>query len=202
MHWSVIAQASSIGNLGTTPAAWLRGGLLRSLASHVSQPLPANSDVRISVVFPTEKNVHNSYHGKDGGGCLPYSRTTHEKQKWLESYLHCWKADRTNRTRAMPHIKSYCRVSPCYTKLAYFLLTSANISKAAWGSLNKDFSSYVRSYEAGVLFLPKFFDEEYFNISASFSPDDKKGNNNSPLFPFVYDLPLVPYGPSDKPWSM
>lgn len=95
----------------------------------------------------------------------------------------------------MPHIKSYCRISPCYTKLAWFLLTSANISKAAWGSLNKDMSSYVRSYEAGVLFVPSFFDQDYLYI---------KNNDKKPkkLFPFIYDLPLVPYEPTDKPWCM
>lgn len=57
----------------------------------------------------------------------------------------------------MPHIKSYTRVSPDNKMAAYFLLTSANVSKAAWGSLNKGNRALrIMSYEAGVLFLPKF----------------------------------------------
>lgn len=114
-------------------------------------------------------------------------------------YFFCfseWKADVMKRTRAMPHVKSYCRMSPCYTKLAWFLLTSANISKAAWGSLNKDLTSYVRSYELGVLFIPSFFDEEYFYIKK----DEKNKKQN--IFPVIYDLPLVPYDSTDKPWCM
>lgn len=95
----------------------------------------------------------------------------------------------------MPHIKSYCRVSPCLTKLAWFLLTSANISKSAWGgNLQRDGGVYVRSCEAGVLFLPKYFGEEYFEIETT--PDSK--NNNT--FPIMYDLPLTEYKSSDYPW--
>lgn len=87
LSWHIIAQASSIGNLGQTPAAWLRGGMLRSLASHKKHKLPMNSNAKLSIIFPSKKNVMNSYKGTDGGGCLPYSKTTHEKQKWLETYL-------------------------------------------------------------------------------------------------------------------
>lgn len=95
----------------------------------------------------------------------------------------------------MPHIKSYCRVSPCLSKLAWFLITSANLSKSAWGSgLQKDKGVYVRSYEAGVMFLPQFFDEEYFEIAATLNGKNKK------LFPFMYDLPLTEYKSSDYPW--
>lgn len=57
----------------------------------------------------------------------------------------------------MPHIKSYCRVSPCCTEMSWFLLTSANLSKAAWGrQMKSDRSNYIISHEAGVLFLPQF----------------------------------------------
>lgn len=42
----------------------------------------------------------------------------------------------------------------------WFVLTSANLSKAAWGAFNKgsklDLPLRIMSYEAGVLFLPKF----------------------------------------------
>lgn len=61
----------------------------------------------------------------------------------------------------MPHIKTYARVSPCGRHLAWFHLTSANLSKAAWGKVQEPKGKsgspglYVMSYEAGVLFLPK-----------------------------------------------
>lgn len=87
LTWSIIAQASSIGNLGQNPAAWLRSALLRSLASHKKHKLPLNSNAKIHILFPTKTNVINSYKGVNGGGCLPYSKSTHEKQLWLEAYL-------------------------------------------------------------------------------------------------------------------
>jgi hypothetical protein len=72
-----------------------------------------------------------------------------------------WKSDQRHRSKAMPHIKTYARVSPCGRHLAWFHLTSANLSKAAWGKLQQPKRSgggpglYVMSYEAGVLFAPK-----------------------------------------------
>lgn len=55
----------------------------------------------------------------------------------------------------MPHIKSYLRTNG--TLAAFYLLTSANVSKAAWGSINKGNAALrIMSYEAGVMFLPKF----------------------------------------------
>ncbi|XP_031342097.1 probable tyrosyl-DNA phosphodiesterase isoform X2 [Photinus pyralis] len=194
LSWGIIAQSSSIGNLGKAPGDWLRSTLLRSLASHKDCKLPSNSNATISVVYPTQNNVLGSYYGPLGGGCLPYSKSAHEKQKWLKDYLHEWRADDLSRSRAMPHIKTYCRVSPCTTKLAWYLITSANMSKAAWGAnINKMGKSYVRSYEVGVLFIPSNFNETYFQIKLT----DSDSQN---LFPFVYDLPLTSYKKEDEPW--
>ena len=50
-------------------------------------------------------DVLGSHDGLAGGGCLPYARKTHEKQKWLEKYLHHWRALGRDRNKAMPHIK-------------------------------------------------------------------------------------------------
>jgi len=66
-----------------------------------------------------------------------------------------WKATRTGRDRAMPNIKSYTRISPDSKEIPWFLLTSANLSKAAWGS-SKQYGYSIGNYEAGVVFIPKF----------------------------------------------
>lgn len=196
LAWGINAQASTIGSLGKTPAEWLRGTLLRTLATHMQGQPTGNSHATLNVVYPTVDNVMKSYFGAEGGGCLPYAKNIHEKQIWLKDYLHQWVADSTCRTRVMPHIKTYCRISPCLSKLAWFLLTSANISKAAWGgNIQKDRAVYVRSYEVGVMFMPSLFDEEYFSISESESSGDRKCR-----FPFIYDLPLTAYKSGDYPW--
>ncbi|CAH1106198.1 unnamed protein product [Psylliodes chrysocephalus] len=195
LAWGIIAQASSIGSLGKKPADWLRGSVLRCLASHKGCSKPMNSSASISLVYPSVDNVMTGYLGPESGGCLPYSKATNEKQKWLQEYLYQWKASSFGRSRAMPHIKTYCRISPCLSKLAYYLITSANLSKSAWGGpFGKDMGVYIRSFEVGVLFLPKFFDEEYFEITNSAKNRDKT------LFPFMYDLPLTPYKKDDYPW--
>ena len=83
---------------------------------------------------------------------------THTKQTYLTSFLHLWRSERRGRTNACPHIKSYARFSPDFKQMSYFLLTSANLSKAAWGQLEKNgLQLAIRSYEVGVLFTPKPF---------------------------------------------
>jgi len=73
----------------------------------------------------------------------------------------------------MPHIKTYARISPDGTKLGWFLLTSANLSKAAWGKLNKNHDRVtVMSWEAGVLFLPQLFVISYTNLCRANSVAD------------------------------
>ncbi|KAJ8922814.1 hypothetical protein NQ315_007849 [Exocentrus adspersus] len=167
LSWGIIAQASSIGSMGKKPADWLRGALLRSLASHTRSLLPMTSNASLSIVYPSVDNV----------------MTVNGKQKRTVGQGRC---PTSSPTAGFP---------PCMTKLAYFLLTSANLSKSAWGaSIGKDSKVYMRSYEAGVLFLPKLFDEEYFEIQRT--PTSKNKN----LFPFMYDLPLVPYKADDYPW--
>lgn len=74
-------------NVGKTPAAWLRGSLLRALASHKQAPMPSNSNAIFNIVYPCVDNVMTGYFGHESGGCLPYSKTTNEKQKWLQEYM-------------------------------------------------------------------------------------------------------------------
>lgn len=75
----------------------------------------------------------------------------------------------------------------------WFLLTSANLSKAAWGSFEKNESQYhILSYEIGVLILPEFTNDdgkEYFSL------DDDEAE-----FLVPYDLPPTKYTDKDKPW--
>ncbi|KPA84425.1 tyrosyl-DNA phosphodiesterase-like protein [Leptomonas pyrrhocoris] len=62
------------------------------------------------------------------------------------------------RQYALPHIKSYAAVHADRTHLHWYLLTSANLSQAAWGSIGAKATNktprrlLVRSYELGVLY--------------------------------------------------
>jgi len=56
----------------------------------------------------------------------------------------------------MPHIKTVARLSNDGHELAWFCLTSANVSSYAWGDLQKgDTQLFCGSWELGVLFTPK-----------------------------------------------
>lgn len=148
------------------------------------------------MVFPSYNNVLAGHDGLLSGGGLPYRRENHMKQRWLENHLQLWRANERYRTKALPHIKSYFRYSE-QKGLFWFCLTSANFSKAAWGSVNKGQSLgqvlRVNNYEMGVLFLPKVM------IERDTFPLKSMGDGKLD-FPMPYDLPLVPYSIDDTPF--
>ncbi|CAL1274761.1 unnamed protein product [Larinioides sclopetarius] len=193
-NWPLICQFSSIGSLGASPDQWLLGELSTSLSTVKDSALGSQS-ASLKLVFPTVENVRKSLQGYPAGTSLPYSIKVAQKQPYLKNYLHQWKSDKLGRSEASPHIKTYLRLSPDNSNIAWFLLTSANLSKAAWGALEKKGSQFmIRSYELGVLFLPKFFEMELFSSPGSVKKDLRK------LFPVPYDIPLSPYSKDDEPW--
>ncbi|XP_042877810.1 probable tyrosyl-DNA phosphodiesterase [Penaeus japonicus] len=184
----IIAQCSSIGSLGKDAKSWLSGELGMSLTG---APGVCASAPKVNVIYPSEDDVCNSSEGWMGGSCLPYNSGTHAKQTWLTECMHCWRSDRRKRTRVMPHIKTYTRLNKSQSSAQFFLLTSANISKAAWGTLQKQNTQlFIRSYEAGILLLPKFLiDATEFPLSAK-------------DLSLPYDVPLTPYPNGATPWFM
>ena len=97
--------------------------------------------------------------------------------------------------------------------LSWFLLTSANLSMAAWGTKQSKMEKlYIKSYELGVLFLP----EKIFTNKRSFSctPDHpilgvdiKKSEAEAEFetveFPLPFKFPPIPYdlkSDGDRPW--
>uniref|UniRef100_A0A8C6MF93 Tyrosyl-DNA phosphodiesterase 1 n=1 Tax=Nothobranchius furzeri TaxID=105023 RepID=A0A8C6MF93_NOTFU len=190
-RWPVIGQFSSIGSMGADKTKWLAGEFQRTLTTlgksslHPSPPIHLVRSELLSIQLA------------QSGGSLPYSIQTAQKQLWLHSYFHRWKADRSGRSHAMPHIKTYMRVSPDFTQLAWFLITSANLSKAAWGALEKNNSQVmVRSYELGVLYVPSAFDMKTFPIDETPFPVSSSTSG----FPVPFDLPPTSYSPKDQPW--
>lgn len=185
----IFAQSSSLGNFGKWPAYWLAGQFARSF-SYTPRPPASRKTPNVCVIYPSHKNVADSHDGLDGGGCLPYNSEFHRKQPWLNAFLYQWRAECRNRSKAVPHIKTYCR---CFhDKLFWFILTSANLSIAAWGFSDKGFLR-ITNYEAGVLFLPQFItNTSYFSMNSS--------DCSTPVFPSLYDIPLKPYSADDQPF--
>ncbi|KAM9817609.1 tyrosyl-DNA phosphodiesterase 1 [Neosynchiropus ocellatus] len=193
-QWPVLGQFSSIGSLGLDKTKWLAGEFQRTLTTlGKSSQRP---DPPVHLLYPAVEDVRTSLEGYPAGGSLPYSIQTAQKQLWLHAYFHRWQAHSTGRTHAMPHIKTYMRTSPDFGRLAWFLVTSANLSKAAWGALEKNNTQLmVRSYELGVLFLPSAFNMDTFPVQKNPFPV-----SSSSGFPVPFDLPPTAYSSEDQPW--
>ncbi|KFD47845.1 hypothetical protein M513_11259, partial [Trichuris suis] len=191
--WPLVCQFSSIGSLGSTADKWLLGEFSNSLKQTHGQQMSASPNVKL--IYPCVEDVRCSLEGYEGGGCLPYSYKTAFKQDYLKRYLHRWRSERNGRSRACPHIKSYLRCNGTFDKLAWFLLTSANLSKAAWGCYEKNATQiFIRSFEVGVLFLPHSFNQDVFALNK------KDVENEEVVFPMPYDLPPARYDSKDEPW--
>lgn len=144
----LVYQFSSLGSLDEK---WM-AELASSMSSGFSEdkvPLGLGDPL---IIWPTVEDVRCSLEGYAAGNAVPSPLKNVEKE-FLKKYWAKWKASHTGRCHSMPHIKTYTRYKG--QKLAWFLLTSANLSKAAWGALQKKNSQLmIRSYELGVLFLP------------------------------------------------
>ncbi|GFO34675.1 tyrosyl-DNA phosphodiesterase 1-like [Plakobranchus ocellatus] len=201
-NWPLLGQFSSIGSLGPNKEAWLTTEWAQSLNTckgalmmqGVKTPQP-----KLNLVFPSKDNIRLSLEGYNGGGCVPYSIKTASKQPWLTPFFCQWISEGRGRTKAVPHIKTYTRHSPDGTQAAWFIVTSANLSKAAWGALEKKGSQLmIRSYELGVLFLPQYFGyKTSFPVSSKLEDVEK---SEKATFPLPYDLPPTTYVRGDRPW--
>ncbi|EOA23023.1 hypothetical protein CARUB_v10003786mg [Capsella rubella] len=216
----LVYQFSSLGSLDEKWLAEFRDSLSSGLTEDKT-PLGPGDPL---IIWPTVEDVRCSLEGYAAGNAIPSPLKNVEKP-FLIKYWAKWKANHSARCRAMPHIKTFTRYSD--QKLAWFLLTSSNLSKAAWGALQKNNSQLmIRSYELGVLFLPsptkaqgcKFPCTEN-NTSVVKAKQETKdevekrsklvtmswqGDRDSPeiiSLPIPYQLPPTPYSPEDVPWS-
>ncbi|CAN6452176.1 unnamed protein product [Victoria cruziana] len=208
----IVYQFSSLGSLDEK---WM-DELAASMSSGLSENGLSLGLGNVQIIWPTVEDVRCSLEGYAAGGALPSPQKNIEKA-FLKKYWCKWKAVHTGRCRAMPHIKSYTRYNG--QRLAWFLLTSANLSKAAWGALQKNGSQLmIRSYELGVLFLPSSISKARSSFSCTNSsraiqtgqgvPQSRRqtelvtlcygeSNASSPSelvrLPVPYQLPPVPY---------
>ncbi|XP_030533343.1 tyrosyl-DNA phosphodiesterase 1 isoform X2 [Rhodamnia argentea] len=219
----LVYQFSSLGSLDEK---WM-AELASSMSSGFSEdkvPLGLGDPL---IIWPTVEDVRCSLEGYAAGNAIPSPLKNVEKE-FLKKYWANWKATHTGRCRAMPHIKTYTRYKG--QKLAWLLLTSANLSKAAWGALQKNNSQLmIRSYELGVLFLPssirrrgrifsctnKGVPSEDVSASSHNSEVrraklvtlawqrslDKDSSHDIIPLPVPYELPPQSYSQEDVPWS-
>lgn len=149
---------------------------------------------------------------------------------FLHKFLRKWTPHESlHRQNAMPHIKTYARFDPSPAErddgdqesksgvLDWAILTSANLSKAAWGAFQKNDAQFmIRSYELGVLFLPQLLakkkkKKKKTSSSASEGSSGKlvvlgskaaeQQDEKRVVLPLPYTFPITTYNPkTDEPW--
>eukprot|EP00770_Monocercomonoides_exilis_P011027 MONOS_10975.1-p1 / transcript=MONOS_10975.1 / gene=MONOS_10975 / organism=Monocercomonoides_exilis_PA203 / gene_product=unspecified product / transcript_product=unspecified product / location=Mono_scaffold00524:147-3217(-) / protein_length=809 / sequence_SO=supercontig / SO=protein_coding / is_pseudo=false len=106
----------------------------------------------LHLVWPTVNEVAQSILGYSSGGSLCLSQKA-VREFWKE-YLCRWNGRQSGRQHMMPHSKIYTRVGHD-GELRWAVITSANLSKAAWGFITKKNNSLrISNYECGVLLHP------------------------------------------------
>ncbi|KDO33589.1 hypothetical protein SPRG_19221 [Saprolegnia parasitica CBS 223.65] len=197
-HGVAVAPSQPIfSSLGSLTEAWLRD-FLASFSLAPPSPLPAPRGFHI--VWPSVAAVRGSIEGYAAGRSLPCPLKN--LKPFLHRYLRTWDPpELLQRTRVMPHIKTFARIGVDGT-LDFALLTSANLSQAAWGSYQKQKSQFmIRSYELGVLFLPT--PSQRLVWSGARTTDNDDDDDASRLrCPLPYKWPPTTYNTrQDEPWS-
>ncbi|PIA31917.1 hypothetical protein AQUCO_04700050v1 [Aquilegia coerulea] len=217
----LVYQFSSLGSLDEKWMAELAASMSSGLADDKT-PLGLG---KAQIIWPTVEDVRCSLEGYAAGSAIPSPQKNVEKD-FLKKYWAKWKAIHSGRSHAMPHIKTFARYNG--QNIAWFLLTSSNLSKAAWGALQKNNTQLmIRSYELGVLFLPATIKdgcgfsctddhcsfegrrESSINtqecrtklVTLCYQGNRKTESTEVIPFPVPYELPPQPYSSADVPWS-
>lgn len=109
------------------------------------------------------------------------------------------------RDRAAAHIKTYIRYGKYgSSSIDWALLTSANLSKQAWGEAGTANGVRIASWEVGVLVWPELLAGPGAKMVGTFTTDhpDKGSAVSGPVvgLRIPYSLPLQGYGPQEVPW--
>jgi len=170
----VVCQFSSLGALTPKWLAEFNASLCAGCTPDGTPLAPGPSQL----IWPTVEDVRCDLMGYAAGGSIPGNEKNildPKKADMLDHLWHKWNGAFSGRQHVMPHMKSYTRYatspsSSSPTSLAYFVLTSHNLSTSAWGQLQKNETQlFIRSYELGVVFLPS-------TLANSVSESDQSAN--------------------------
>ncbi|KAI0022332.1 phospholipase D/nuclease [Xylariomycetidae sp. FL0641] len=219
----IVAQVSSLATLGGTDT-WLQKTLFDALAPTATLRAPQGPKPDFKVVFPTADEIRRSLNGYESGGSIHTKIQSKQQEKqlnYLRPIFHHWANDcdtasalprgtpirDAGRKRAAPHIKTYTRHHRSSGALDWALLTSANVSKQAWGeAISKAGEVHIASWEIGVLVWPELLaDAHDAKMVPTFRTDGPSRDAVEGDCPLVglrlpYNLPLQRYADDEVPW--
>lgn len=114
----------------------------------------------------------------------------------------------SGRNRAAPHIKTYIRYNK-NSSLDWAVLTSANLSKQAWGEAAKPTGEMrIASWEIGVLLWPELLEKKasmvgtfQSDLPGQLTPANEVGGVSVSVgLRIPYSLPLQRYSAGEVPW--
>ena len=172
----LVVQCSSIGTMGKDAKLvqdYLHRMYFQPKSTHKKGKNIELELKHADIVWPTLQCVKDSFQGYASGGSIPCAaknmynmdlvNASHHfqlinVQNGFQSLLRYWDGTPSGRQRATPHMKCYFRYhydADDEIEMRWFLLTSKNLSQAAWGVFQSQESQlYIKSYEMGVLFIP------------------------------------------------
>ncbi|KAK5998465.1 putative tyrosyl-DNA phosphodiesterase [Cladobotryum mycophilum] len=215
----VVVQISSIATLGAKDD-WLQQTIFGTLAASKNKDA---KKPKFKVVFPTADEIRRSLDGYASGASIHTKIQSSQQAKqlqYLQPIFHHWANDCATgaklpedaviadggRNRAAPHIKTYIRFNQ-NKSIDWALLTSANLSKQAWGEAVRSTTGDVRiaSWEIGVLVWPELLHSDGVMVGSfqSDTPDsmtwEETGGSLIGLR-VPYSLPLQGYRGGEVPW--
>jgi len=199
----VVCQFSSMGSLS---AKWLNEQFLpaTSLVDAKTAAAKPLAD-QLKLVYPTVEEIRTSVEGYRGGGSVPGGKKNVEKP-FLQPLLCKWSSTESNnpfkKDRNVPHIKSYYQLGDENASMNWFLLSSHNMSTAAFGQEQNGRygrTFFVRHWELGVLFSPQLLGAGPKGRLVPFGINDD--SESAMHVPLPYALVPEPYGHDDKPWD-
>lgn len=198
------AQVSSIATLGAADTYFspVMGTALNG------KPTGSTNNIPVDLVFPTVQNVRDSLNGYGSGMSIHFKHSTAPQQKqlaYLKARFFAWRAVKAGRAMAAPHIKTYMRVSNNADRVRWVLLTSANLSKQAWGTPSGKGGSnlWIQSFELGVLMYPSLYNNNQacqgpIHFIPSYKRNSLQETQSTPATePTIKKPKLTGIGPSD-----
>jgi len=190
-----------------------------------------SSTLQLQLVFPTVEEIRTSVEGYRGGGSVP-GELKNVSKKFLEKLYRKWSPSSQTKAstgpsasgginplwkgRNVPHIKTYYQFNADQGSMDWFVVTSHNMSRAAWGDIqnSRQFGErrlFVRHWELGVFVSPRTLGVDrlvpWCPLTASgarLGRLEGGGHGGGPAVatvPLPYKVVPDPYEPGDRPWA-
>jgi tyrosyl-DNA phosphodiesterase 1 len=205
----IVCQFSSIGSLTEKYLRDLQISMDTGLSRSYRHQSPAPTiPLRLQLVYPTVKEIRLSVEGYRGGRSVP-GTVKHVSKPFLRKLWHKWSGNKRNplgKPKNVPHVKSYYQVCRTSDSMDWLVITSHNLSKAAWGEVQTSnrFGGrrlFIRHWELGVFLSPLTLKSDRLVCWTGADNGCLSGTITAAV-PMPFSLLPESYDSSDTPWAV